>query len=335
MARAKKTYAFKEVYPGIFTCPLPMPDKKLGPVNVYLFPGPCTTLLDTGNVWGTKPLSQALAGLGFRFDDLDQIVLSHGHFDHYGAAYHITRLASKPIRVAAHREDRRVIETGREVPDAVILEFVTLMGVPYFYRYMLKVTSKVLQRMGSNCPVNQVLEDGDTLSLGHYQGRVISTPGHTRGSISIHLPGENILFSGDHLLEHISPNALVMLDPEQPLPRRLSQEEFFASVHKIEELQPRVVFPGHGLPIHDLAAVGQKYRNSFLRRQKRILGTVAGEELTVFDIVRKIFPRLNRLYLFLDIYLAVSEVYSHLQVLEKEQKIIKRLHRDRLLFRAV
>lgn len=48
-------------------------------------------------------------------------------------------------------------------------------------------------------PIDRVVEDGDTVSLGDHQARVIDVSGHTNGHIAFHLSGDAIAFVGDAL----------------------------------------------------------------------------------------------------------------------------------------
>jgi hydroxyacylglutathione hydrolase len=50
--------------------------------------------------------------------------------------------------------------------------------------------------------IDELLRDGMTVSFGNYSGQVVSTPGHTRGSCCLHLPGSpDWFFSGDTLFQ--------------------------------------------------------------------------------------------------------------------------------------
>ena len=223
----------QEIYPGIYRITLPLQGKKPGPVNVYLFTGKIVTLLDTGTLKSVNVLERALAELDITFFDIDQIVLTHGHIDHYGAARKIVKKSSKTAKVMAHEEDRILIEHGLEVSLREFISYYRLMGVPWIFQLSLVFLLFVLNSMAENCPVDRFLSDGEKINIGDYEATVITTPGHTRGSICFYLEKEGILFPGDHILGHITPNAFVMLETDFVLPRRMSQVEFYESLEKI------------------------------------------------------------------------------------------------------
>ena len=72
--------------PDVYSIKLPLSGYKPGPVNVYLFKGDKITLIDTGMKQTANLLRKALEEHGIRFSDIDNIVVTHGHVDHYGAA---------------------------------------------------------------------------------------------------------------------------------------------------------------------------------------------------------------------------------------------------------
>ncbi len=318
--------------PGVFRVTLPLPGEKPGPVNVYLFIGrDNVTLLDSGTSKGFSILGKALAEHGLSFSDVDRIVLTHSHIDHYGAVKKILRAAESPVDVAGNFVRTTSIATGLGVSRETMGHFLTLMGVPTLVRNSMRVLSSAFALLGEKCRVTTHITEGQVIPLGDYACRVIETPGHTVDSICLHAEQENVLFSGDHILPHITPNAFVMLEEGKTLPSRMSQKEFYESVDKINRLAPRLVFPAHGRPIENLAEVTAMYKENFRQREDLIMGIISGGESVVYKIARKLFTNLNTARLPLEIFLAVSEVYTHVQMLEYKQLVKTRLENNLLL----
>ena len=82
----RKVPAAVEIHPGIYRITLPLPGKKPGPINTYLFTGDPVTIMDTGTVMTVSLLRSEINRLGLDFSDIRNIVLTHGHIDHFGAA---------------------------------------------------------------------------------------------------------------------------------------------------------------------------------------------------------------------------------------------------------
>lgn len=328
-----KQLRYHEIYPRIYRIILPLPGDKPGPVNAYLFTGKTVTLLDTGTLKTVHILKHTLAQIGISFSDIDQIILTHGHIDHYGAARKIIEGSRGLVTVAAHEEDKSLIEHGMEVPWEQFIKYYQLMGVPLIFQDSFLLIRSLFSSMAENCRIDRFLSDGEKILMGDYEATVITTPGHTKGSISLYLEKEGILFPGDHILGHITPNAFVMLEADFDLPRRMSQVEFYDSLQKIEEISPRIVYPAHGEPIQNVRSIIAMFREQFSLRQKNILSILDRGEYTVYQIGRKLFPDISEKRLPFEIFLMVSEVYTHLQLLQKEDRVLSYLNKGALYYR--
>ena len=313
-----------EICPGIFMIPLPMRGDRPGPVNAYLFTGYPVTLLDTGVSLTVDILEMAVRETGHSFSDIDRIVITHGHIDHYGAAAIIRERAGKHIPVFAHREDAPSIRQEETIPWKQVDRFYRMAGVPFPYRRVIASIRKRFRVLAARCDVDEYLEDGMEIALGQYTGTIVATPGHSKGAVCVYIDTLKALFSGDHLLAHITPNAFVMLEKDSPVPSRLSQAEFFTSLDRIAMLDPVVVYPGHGKKITETGAVIAMYRKNFAERQKRILEIIGTSRLTPYKIAKMLFPDFRGKRFVRELFLIISEVYSHLQVLERDGRVRSR-----------
>jgi len=334
MGKVRAGEGIAEVLDDVYRITLPLPGPRPGPVNAYLFRGAENALVDTGTRRTARLLERRLASLGITPRDLARVVVTHGHLEHYGAARYLAQRSRGSLAVEAHGEDRRVIERGLEAPRMRYLEYYRMMGVPFAHRLSLGALQTVFSLYADTCPVDRELSDGDTILLGDRRGRVISTPGHTRGSVCIFLEKERVLFTGDHILGHITPNAFVMLEEEGGLPFRLSQEEYFASLEKAERLGARIAHPAHGRPVEDIPAIIAMYGEQYARRSSSILDILGEGEMTAYAAARRLFPALRGPRLPLELYLAVSEVFTHLQVLMRDGNAVSRDAGGPMLFSA-
>jgi hydroxyacylglutathione hydrolase len=146
-------------------------------VYVYLIYGEKICLIDSGVASSEHIIFDYLKETGRSPEEISLLVLTHSHPDHIGAAQAVKRASG--CKVAAHGAEKAWIEDvdlqARERP---VPGFQTLVG--------------------GSVEVECILKDGDILNLGRGMSlRVVHTPGHSRGSISLWLPEEKALFSAD------------------------------------------------------------------------------------------------------------------------------------------
>lgn len=305
--------------PDVFSIKLPVPGRKPGPVNVYLFKGNKNTIIDTGMVQTAGLLKKALAEHAIGFSDIDQIIVTHGHPEHYGAAKKIVKAGR--AKVIAHAEDRALIEKGFDAYSANYEHFLALVGIPPSIGVLLRLLFILFKRMADNCHVDLLIRDGDEIGLGGYSARIIETPGHSKGSVCVFLEEEKVMFCGDTVIEHITPNAFIMMDDKEMLPVRRSQEEFYRSLKKIKTLSPSIIYSAHGKTISDIDQIVAGYEKAFTERKDHILSIIHGGEKHIYSIARRLFPEIGGLRLPLEIFLSISEVYTAIQILQQERKI--------------
>ena len=169
-----------EVLPGLYRFAFP-----LGQAYLWCGPG-ALALIDAGPPGSGAALAEGIASLGRRPEEVRHLVLTHHHKDHAGSAAEIA--AWGEVSVAAHRLDAPVIRHAVPAPEP------ELSDAPVWERELFARTPSMFA--GPACRVDRELEDGDVLDFAG-GARVVATPGHTAGSIAVHLPALRVLFTGD------------------------------------------------------------------------------------------------------------------------------------------
>ncbi|KMO98958.1 MBL fold metallo-hydrolase [Streptomyces roseus] len=194
--------------------------------------GEALTLIDAGHVGAGAAIEQAVRSLGLGPERLERIVLTHCHRDHVGAA---EELAGRwGAQVVAHRLEAPVIRGELPVPEPVLLDWERPL-----YAHGLTVPQAPPTR------VDLEVEDGEVLPFGD-GAVVVHAPGHTPGSIGVHLPRHGVLFAGDC----IAGVGQVMLGVFN-----VDRAQAQASFRRLAALSPSVACLGHGDPLtQDTAA---------------------------------------------------------------------------------
>lgn len=139
------------------------------------------------------------------------ILITHSHWDHIADAAELKKALQAPLYVHA-LDEGNLKDPGS---DKLALHF-PIEGVQ----------------------PDSFLKEGDLLSVGDLELKVIETPGHTPGGICLWLEKEKVLFSGDTLFRR----GVGRLD----LPTA-NREEMLNSLRKLGNLPPETkVYPGHG-----------------------------------------------------------------------------------------
>ncbi|MFJ9594122.1 MBL fold metallo-hydrolase [Streptomyces virginiae] len=188
--------------------------------------GGALTLVDAGNAESAAAIEGAIRSLGLLPERLERIVLTHCHRDHVGAAGELA--ARWGARVLAHRLDAPVVRGERPVPEPVLLDW----EIP-LYAHGLTVPE------APPTPVDRELEDGDALGFGD-GAHVVHAPGHTDGSIGIHLPRHGVLFTGD-CVAAVGPPMLGVFN--------VDRVRAIESFRRLAALEPSVACFGHGDPL--------------------------------------------------------------------------------------
>lgn len=211
----------------------------LGMVNVFLIRGQAgCVLVDTGNPGSADAILEKLKEHGAAPGDVRLILITHGHIDHFGNALALQERTGAPV--AIHALDADDLRRGTNQQDSLrqasrLVSF--LMGIPAFQRLLGPDSIP-------SCEPDIVFE-GEETRLDEYgvAGRVILTPGHTHGSVSVLLDsGEAIV--GDAVM------AKMMGMIRQPGPPLVSWDltQNQESVRQLLALSPHTIYTGHGGP---------------------------------------------------------------------------------------
>lgn len=216
--------------------------------NLLLLHGRQPALVDSGFVGHaqeTAAWARAHAG------HTALVVNTHWHSDHVGGN---ALLQAMGAGVAAGTPDAQAV--ARRDPGCCLAEYLDQPVSPY--------------------TVDESLDDGQILRLGDADWQVVSTPGHTAGHLALWQPEERLLAVGDALSDYDVGWVNLALDGPEAATTAL------ASLHRLADLQPRLLLPAHGpIPADPSAAFA-----AAMHRAQRLVDDPAG---AVWYGARRIF----------------------------------------------
>lgn len=291
---------YREVAPGVFLIELPLPSS-LGLVNVYLIRmEDGWMLVDTGmnTEASSEALDRAFEGLGVPWGDLRTVLLTHMHPDHIGLAPKVIQQSG--ARLLMHRAD---VELLRDVACGNYREreLQTLAGAGVPAALIAQITEALLEVKKSFHPLRPDVELEGGERLGPFE--VIWTPGHSPGHVCLYDRERKLLFAGDHILEHITPNIGWQQD-------RSALAEYLHSLDRVAALDVDLIFPSHGAPFNGHRGWVRQTHDHHAQRCAEIRNAIGAGARNAHEITRHVWKR--ELSPFHHRF-AVFEVLAHLE----------------------
>jgi len=299
------------------TLPTPFP---VGPVNVYLAEGDPLTLIDTGPRTGEAfdLLERELGARGYRYEDIGRIIITHTHPDHCGL---VARIAERSgARVWTHPyngEWFNALDAAMMRRGLFMLHVFNEAGVPEETSAGMTRNGARMGGMFTAVPVSDWLNEGDTLRMDNADWQVLHTPGHAGGHISFYQPDSRQMIAADHLIKHISSNPLMEAPREYGEPRDKSLVQYVESMQRVSQMDVAVAYSGHGEDITDHRGLIDQRLLFHEARMDHLLHLIGPGERTGYALMRELFPKLSDF----EIFLGLSEVIGHLDILEERERI--------------
>jgi glyoxylase-like metal-dependent hydrolase (beta-lactamase superfamily II) len=320
--------------PGIVRIELPMTGNPLRFINGYLLEGKRGyVLIDCGwdlpDVWDALVAGLALAGL--RVGDITDLVCTHFHPDHYGLAGRLVRTVG--ARLMMHRLDWDVVRT--RLADAAVADrasdawlvrngLAVMPDVATSHRQVMKYSVVEPARF---------LADGDAIELANGGAlRAVWTPGHSPGHFCFHDAQRGVLFTGDHILDPITPHVGLWFDlGTDPL------GDFIASLQKAKAAGASVAAPAHGRPFADPGLRADALVAHHHTREAAVVAAFEGAEPVTAGAVAHKLPWTRRQQLFSELsdfhqQFALAETIAHLEHLRRHGRVHRIETHDRILY---
>ena len=265
---------------GLWRLAIPLVGNPLKELNSYLLlGGERHLLIDTGfdQVPCWEAMDAQLTELGVDRARLD-IFLTHLHSDHTGL---MPRLAQPGSRVYISAVDGPLLEEGLHDD-----HWQTLYRSYVREGFSWEEIDQLWKTNPAQCAAPRRWDGrftfvgaGDVLRYGGRELEVLSTPGHTPGHLCLYERREQWLFSGDHVLFHITPNICRWAT----MPDALGS--YLESLERLRPLPVRQMFPAHRLDTGALVPRIDELEAHHARRLQNTLDVLAGQDgLTAYEI---------------------------------------------------
>lgn len=328
----------QEVAENIYEFQVPIPFK-LRDINLYLVKDDAGCLLiDTGtNTPATvETLTRSLTQLGVTFADLRYVIITHFHSDHAGLAGMIQQQSE--AQIVMHTDSERFLgrwsdELGHGPVYMAPDEFFLQHGLPQASMQVFRSMRQRFRTLTLPFTITRQVRDGETFQVGGKEWQVVFTPGHAVGHICVYCPQLNLAFTGDHMLQRITPNISIQSDRHPlNLPERYNPlRDYLVSLEKTRRMGFTLGLPSHGRLITDPQGRVDELLAHHDSRLQVMLDAIRESPKTAFAVAQHAFPRRHEPF---DHWLMLGETLAHLELLETRGQIERTRDNGRVLFRV-
>jgi glyoxylase-like metal-dependent hydrolase (beta-lactamase superfamily II) len=268
-------------------------------------------LIDTGSGFGLsnahleQGITEASESVGKKigFQDLDFILITHGHIDHMGGLQFLRERTG--ARLGVHELDRRILTNYEERLSIIgrrLGDYLIESGAPDEQREEYLAMYRMTKGLFRSVEVDFTFEEAG-MQVGPFS--LLHVPGHSAGHVVIRL--EDVLFSGDHILNDTSPHQA---------PERLSLstglDHYLHSLHDLEIWADdvRLTLGGHKAPIHNLKERINQIRSMHISRLDTVKNMLETPH-TVYEVSKILFGDAKGYHQLL----AVEEAGAHVEYL--------------------
>jgi glyoxylase-like metal-dependent hydrolase (beta-lactamase superfamily II) len=322
-----------EVAAGIWRLPLPTP-WAVGAVNAYLLDDDPLTLVDTGPIHpaAVAALEEGLRDRGRRVEDLERVIVTHQHIDHWGLAAELVRRSGAEL-VALHgfSEWLAAYPASLALEDGFADELLRRHGVGP----VAASTAVYRGDTGYGAPalVTRPVGDGDLLEFSGRRLRVLHRPGHSPSDTVLLDEEQGVLLGADHVMARpstpiLSPPLVGAAGRERPRALR----DYRASLRATAALDVDVILPGHGETVRDHRAVIAERLARYDRTTVNVYSALGSEPRRALEVAGGVRRRPLR---EAAMFYALCDVLGHLDELLDDGTIVEHADGDGVAWFAV
>jgi len=281
-----------EIISGVHQLRIPFPEGMERQTNAYVIEGSKGSILvDCGwdsseAVWAFR---EELRVDRLSFEEINWIVVTHVHPDHYGLASKLRDLCQ--AKIIMHRTEAALIESRYVHAEGLADEMEKMLvvaGVPEDEATEMRQATMWARQFVTPVTPDIVVDTGDTVSNGTFQFEVLHTPGHTPGHIGLYDPRKRRFFCGDHILFDDIPH--VGVDPQSGDD---PAGDYVESLRELSEVPVSFVFPGHGPVFNSLSIRAEEILRLHHARKQQVLSILEEGLKTPYEVASELGWRLD------------------------------------------
>jgi glyoxylase-like metal-dependent hydrolase (beta-lactamase superfamily II) len=310
---------------GVYRIPLPLPNDALLSVNVYAVTD-STRLLLVDSGWALdaarEQLALALKGIGAELGDVSEFLVTHVHRDHYTQAVALRREFGGKIALGEHEKPSLELSSdGAKFPLAAQIELLRRCGAEEVVAALTKMFGGVRRSDAADWEnPDEWLIPGRRMVLPGREFEVVHTPGHTAGHVIFVDGAAKLLFSGDHVLPHITPSIGF-----EPAPVELPLQDYLGSLRIVRAMPDMRMLPAHG-PVSESVHTRVDELLEHHRQRLETMGSqVSQGASTAYETAMRLgWTRRQRKLSEMDAFnqmLAVLETGAHLDLLVSQRTL--------------
>lgn len=268
---------------------------------------------NTDTYW--KHLEATFQKHGYQLRDLTAILLTHHHPDHVGLVYRIAELHDVPIYIHPY-----AIPKLKRDPEYLYMSYKFFKDLLYKLNcgeFGKQKIEEIYKRQLNDEAAAVHWNFHEIKQDSIFDFHIIHIPGHAPDQVAFYLADEDILFSGDLLVEHqaISPFVEPFFDGTRMHVFKQQQ----AALKKIIHLNPKLVLPGHGAVITNSTKLAEHRLHMMMKKAQSFLSLIENGIATGNEMVKQRHPvKYEKIF-----FTVMRDALSFLDYLEDEGKIVK------------